>query len=55
MVRSMVEGVEKHDHGRKLRNNIVEAMWQDLNNRTKKLGKANPGAMRRVLTATTIL
>ncbi|KAJ9595712.1 hypothetical protein L9F63_013125, partial [Diploptera punctata] len=42
MVRTMAEG----DEGRFTRNNIVEAMWQDVYTRAKKLEPANPSAVR---------
>ncbi|XP_049856757.1 ubiquinol-cytochrome-c reductase complex assembly factor 1-like [Schistocerca gregaria] len=45
MVRSMAADKE----GRYLRNIIVEAMWNDVSARAKKLGAANPGLVREQL------
>lgn len=46
MLRAMAEGSEKGQDGRILRNNIVEAMWADVNTRAKKLGAHNPSGTR---------
>lgn len=34
------------ENGRFVRNNIVEAMWKDVEQRTKKLGQSNRRLMR---------
>lgn len=46
LVRAMAEGSEKNEDGRFMRNNIVEAMWTDVNIRAKKLCMSNPSAIR---------
>jgi cytochrome b pre-mRNA-processing protein 3 len=46
LVRAMAEGSENGQDGRFLRNAIVEAMWSDVNTRSKKLGADNPSGMR---------
>ncbi|XP_069688529.1 ubiquinol-cytochrome-c reductase complex assembly factor 1 [Periplaneta americana] len=45
MVRTMAEGEE----GRFTRNSIVEAMWQDTRERSKKLDASNPSGLQRQL------
>lgn len=47
LVRSMAEGAERNQDGRFLRNTIVEAMWNDVSSRAKKLGAHNPGMVRK--------
>jgi cytochrome b pre-mRNA-processing protein 3 len=47
LTRAMAEGSEKSEDGRFIRNNIVEAMWADVNMRARKLGAANPGGVRK--------
>lgn len=47
LTRAMAEGSDKNEDGRFLRNNIVEAMWADVNLRSKKLGESNPSGIRR--------
>ena len=38
LTRAMAEGSESGEDGRFIRNNVVEAMWADVNMRAKKLG-----------------
>ena len=41
LTRLMAEGSETGEKGRFMRNSIVEAMWNDVNSRAKKLGVSN--------------
>lgn len=41
-VRAMAEGPD----GRRLRNDLVEALWADVEQRVKKIGASNPSDMR---------
>lgn len=45
--RVMNEGAEAKEDGRFLRNAIVETLWVDVQNRSKKLSQDNPSAARR--------
>lgn len=47
LLRAMAEGSEAGEEGRIMRNCIVEALWNDVNTRAKKLGADNPSEMRR--------
>lgn len=47
LTRVMCEGSEAGQDGRFLRNSIVEAMWADVQTRSKKLSQDNPSAARR--------
>lgn len=43
----MNEGPEAKEDGRFMRNAIVETLWVDVQNRSKKLSQDNPSAARR--------
>lgn len=47
LLRAMAEGSESGEDGRFMRNCIVEAMWDDVNKRAKKLGASNPSGVRK--------
>lgn len=47
LLRAMAEGSEVGEDGRHMRNCIVEALWNDVNTRAKKLGAHNPSGTRR--------
>lgn len=46
LLRAMAEGSEAGEEGRHMRNCIVEALWNDVNIRAKKLGTDNPSGTR---------
>lgn len=43
----MVRAMASEKNGQFIRNNIVEAMWSDIQLRTKKLGQSNRGLVRK--------
>lgn len=50
LTRVMQEGANSNEDGRFLRNCIVEAMWADVQTRSKKLGSDNPSFTREQVT-----
>lgn len=47
LTRVMNEGPEAKEDGRFMRNAVVETLWNDVQNRSKKLSQDNPSAARR--------